>query len=229
MPVQSLEKYPWYHGRIMRNKAEYYLNNGVDGSFLVRESESTPGDFSISLRCNGKVGPGSVSPRAKLLCAPGGAMRRPGRGWLTLSPACNATAQVLHYRINKSAAGLYVQKDSVFPTLPLLVAHLGEQSGGLDCCLKYPVPQGDAVIYGVSRELDDRWELDRATIVLGPRLGAGQYGEVYEGTLRNYERKVAVKTFKEETTNAADFLEEANFMKKVRRLCGGVWRRGPAR
>jgi hypothetical protein len=42
--------------QISRNAAEYNLRNGIDGSFLVRESESNPGENSISLRFEGKVG-----------------------------------------------------------------------------------------------------------------------------------------------------------------------------
>ena len=44
-----------YHGPISRNAAEYLLSSGINGSFLVRESESSPGQCSISLRCEGRV------------------------------------------------------------------------------------------------------------------------------------------------------------------------------
>ena len=41
----------WYHGRITRNKAEeQLLKQPIDGAFLIRESESTPGDFSLSVK-----------------------------------------------------------------------------------------------------------------------------------------------------------------------------------
>ncbi|XP_075912150.1 uncharacterized protein LOC116938389 isoform X2 [Petromyzon marinus] len=54
-PVNSLEKHSWYHGPVSRNAAEYLLSSGINGSFLVRESESSPGQLSISLRCEGRV------------------------------------------------------------------------------------------------------------------------------------------------------------------------------
>ena len=39
-PVGSLDAYAWYHGRIERVKAENLLSSGINGSFLVRESET---------------------------------------------------------------------------------------------------------------------------------------------------------------------------------------------
>ena len=41
----------WFHGRITRAKAEEILSKQrFDGAFLIRDSESTAGDFSISVR-----------------------------------------------------------------------------------------------------------------------------------------------------------------------------------
>ena len=53
--VDSLEKHSWYHGNITRAEAELSLSSGINGSFLVRESESKPGQYSISLRYDGRV------------------------------------------------------------------------------------------------------------------------------------------------------------------------------
>ena len=46
---------PWYHGPISRQKAEFLLSSGINGSFLVRGSESVKGQRSISLRFEGRV------------------------------------------------------------------------------------------------------------------------------------------------------------------------------
>lgn len=54
-PVNSLDKFSWYHGLISRNASEYLLSSGINGSFLVRESESSPGQRSISVRFEGRV------------------------------------------------------------------------------------------------------------------------------------------------------------------------------
>lgn len=90
-PVNSLEKHSWYHGPVSRNAAEYLLSSGINGSFLVRESESSPGQRSISLRYEGRVyhyrintaSDGKVTPRflhvtlEVLKCRPGGAISGP--------------------------------------------------------------------------------------------------------------------------------------------------------
>ncbi|XP_069747228.1 cytoplasmic protein NCK2b [Narcine bancroftii] len=45
----------WYYGNVTRHQAEVVLNErGIDGDFLVRDSESSPSDLSISLKASGK-------------------------------------------------------------------------------------------------------------------------------------------------------------------------------
>ncbi|KAF7644818.1 hypothetical protein LDENG_00215260 [Lucifuga dentata] len=45
----------WYYGNVTRHQAECVLNErGVEGDFLVRDSESSPCDFSVSLKAVGK-------------------------------------------------------------------------------------------------------------------------------------------------------------------------------
>jgi hypothetical protein len=40
----------WYYGRITRADAEKLLGNKHEGAFVVRVSESSPGDFSLSVK-----------------------------------------------------------------------------------------------------------------------------------------------------------------------------------
>ena len=48
----EVTKANWYYGRIPRLQAENILiNSNQDGSFLVRLSESSPTDFSLSVKC----------------------------------------------------------------------------------------------------------------------------------------------------------------------------------
>ena len=44
--------------------------------------------------------------------------------------------KVFHYRISKNAAGVFVSKDSVFPTLPELNEHHSKKADGLIYQLK---------------------------------------------------------------------------------------------
>ena len=46
----------WFHGHITGKEAEKYLTvKGKNGSYLVRESQSKPGDFVLSVRTDDKV------------------------------------------------------------------------------------------------------------------------------------------------------------------------------
>ena len=52
----QMKDHQWYHGRITRANAEEKLSKQPqDGAFLIRESESTPGDFSLSVKFGGHV------------------------------------------------------------------------------------------------------------------------------------------------------------------------------
>ncbi|XP_064400460.1 tyrosine-protein phosphatase non-receptor type 11-like isoform X2 [Halichondria panicea] len=47
--VQLIEQ-EWYHGKLCRGDAEKILSNQPDHSFLLRDSESVPGGYSLSIR-----------------------------------------------------------------------------------------------------------------------------------------------------------------------------------
>lgn len=56
----------------------------------------------------------------------------------------------------------------------------------------------------------------RVLIILRSFIGGGQYGDVYEGVWKRYNKTVAVKTLKEDTMALKDFLEEACIMKEMK-------------
>ena len=58
-PVELLREV-WYHTGITRETAEERLEHGASGCFLVRESETKPGCFSLSLKYPGGVAHFSV-------------------------------------------------------------------------------------------------------------------------------------------------------------------------
>ncbi|KAL4228192.1 hypothetical protein ACF0H5_013626 [Mactra antiquata] len=51
----SLHAMPWFHGKINRDNAADLLKQRQDGLFLVRESVNFPGDYTLSVCCDGKV------------------------------------------------------------------------------------------------------------------------------------------------------------------------------
>ncbi|OWF47608.1 Growth factor receptor-bound protein 2 [Mizuhopecten yessoensis] len=59
VPMNYIQMTPhkWYKGKISRKKAEEILlkDHYPDGNFLLRDSESSPGDFSLSIRFNKDV------------------------------------------------------------------------------------------------------------------------------------------------------------------------------
>ncbi|XP_043461348.1 tyrosine-protein kinase Abl isoform X3 [Leptopilina heterotoma] len=113
-PVNSLEKHSWYHGRISRNAAEYLLSSGINGSFLVRESESSPGQRSISLRYEGRVYHYRINEDNE------------GKMFVTTESKFNTLAELVHHH-SMLSDGLITQllypapkqnKPTVFPLSP---------------------------------------------------------------------------------------------------------------
>ncbi|KAA0704888.1 Cytoplasmic protein NCK1 NCK adaptor protein 1 [Triplophysa tibetana] len=59
----------WYYGKVTRHQAEVALNQrGVEGDFLIRDSESSPNDFSISLKAQSKNKHFKVQLKDNLYC-----------------------------------------------------------------------------------------------------------------------------------------------------------------
>lgn len=137
------------------------------------------------------------------------------KGELSLSVLDNG--RVKHYKVKRlENAQYFVSRTKAFDTLKELVEYYSEQADGLcvrlgEPCKKMEAPQ----TYGLSYNTVDQWEIPRSSIKLNRKLGAGQFGEVYEG-LWNDTTAVAVKTLKPGSMDPADFLQEAQFMKRLR-------------
>lgn len=51
----QMKPHSWYVGKLRRMEAESLLRGKLDGGFLLRDSESTAGDFSLSVQFEGQV------------------------------------------------------------------------------------------------------------------------------------------------------------------------------
>uniref|UniRef100_A0A8C6SFL2 Tyrosine-protein kinase n=1 Tax=Neogobius melanostomus TaxID=47308 RepID=A0A8C6SFL2_9GOBI len=137
------------------------------------------------------------------------------KGELSLSVLDNG--RVKHYKLRKLENGqYYVSRTKSFDTLKELVDWYSAEADGLcvrlgEPCLKLEAP----TTFGLSYNTVDTWEIPRSSIKLGRKLGAGQFGEVFEG-LWNDTTTVAVKTLKPGSMDTEDFMREAQFMKRLR-------------
>ena len=148
------------------------------GSFLVRDSQTTSGDYSLSIR---------------------------------------DTEMVRHYRIRRlDSGGFFVNPRVAFETISELVQYYQMQADGLCVNLKAPClisekPQTT----GLSKGTNEVLEMDRKSVHTVKKLGAGHFGEVWQG-IWNDTTEVAVKTLKKGTVSMNKFLEEVALIKKLR-------------
>jgi len=121
-----------------------------------------------------------------------------------------------HYRIQTIDGNLTIDEEVFFKDLDEMIAHYRGDSDGLCHHLVKALPQK-----GGKEQIDKKkfttggWELDAKHLTREQMLGAGQFGEVFEGTYKG--TKVAVKTLKEVTDEAVhEFLAEADVMTKMK-------------
>ncbi|XP_031717622.1 tyrosine-protein kinase fynb isoform X1 [Anarrhichthys ocellatus] len=235
-PVDSIQAEDWYFGKLGRKDAERQLQSTGNprGTYLIRESETTKGAFSLSIRDWDDV-KGDHVKHYKIRKLDSG-------GYYITTRAQFDTLQQLVQHYSDRAAGLccrlVVPCHKGMPRLAdlsvktkdvweipreslQLIKRLGngqfgevwmESADGLcfnltAVCVNY-IP--DTV--GLNH---DAWEISRDTLDLEVKLGTGCFADVFYGTW-NGTTKVAVKTLKPGTMSPESFLEEAQIMKKLR-------------
>ena len=143
------------------------------GSFLVRDSEKTPGAYSISVR---------------------------------------DTNVVRHFKVYKEdEEKFYIHKEQYFNSVQELVNFYCMCSNGLSVglkksCLIVEPPQPSNI------PKPEEFEVERNSVTPIKRIGAGQFGELWEGTWD--DKQVAVKV-QPDNADSLDFLEEIAVLKEL--------------
>ncbi|KAH3696448.1 hypothetical protein DPMN_083913 [Dreissena polymorpha] len=182
----TLESQDWFFGKVTRKEAERNL--------LVKENP-----VGVFLIRESETCPGSY------------VLSIHDHDQTKQAPDC-----VKHYKMrNMDDGGVYIAARRPFRNIMELVEHYKLAADGLCRALSSPCPRAAPVMVDLSRETKDAWEIDRSTLQLMDRLGAGQFGEVWKGKW-NKTTFVAVKTLKPGTMSKEAFLAEAQIMKQCR-------------
>ncbi|XP_072474899.1 tyrosine-protein kinase Fes/Fps [Notamacropus eugenii] len=114
--------------------------------------------------------------------------------------------QPRHFII-QSSDNLYRLEGDGFPSIPLLIDHLLRSQQPLT------KKSGISLNKAISK---DKWALNHEDLVLGERIGRGNFGEVFSGRLRADNTLVAVKSCRETLPSdlKAKFLQEARILKQ---------------
>ncbi|XP_075729505.1 tyrosine-protein kinase Src-2 [Rhipicephalus microplus] len=123
---------------------------------------------------------------------------------------------VKHYKVKTmDNGGFFVTTKKTFSTLQELISYYMEGANGLCHKLTIACPKPKPVVWDLSPETRDEWEIPRSAVQLLRKLGSGNFGEVWYGVWKG-STEVAIKTLKPGTMDPAAFLQEAAIMKKFR-------------
>ncbi|XP_051853515.1 tyrosine-protein kinase Fyn isoform X4 [Antechinus flavipes] len=235
-PVDSIQAEEWYFGKLGRKDAERQLLSfgNPRGTFLIRESETTKGAYSLSIRDWDDM-KGDHVKHYKIRKLDNG-------GYYITTRAQFETLQQLVQHYSERAAGLccrlVVPCHKGMPRLTdlsvktkdvweipreslQLIKRLGngqfgevwmEKADGLCFNLTVVASSCTPQTVGLAK---DAWEVARDSLLLEKKLGQGCFAEVWFGTW-NGNTKVAIKTLKPGTMSPESFLEEAQIMKKLK-------------
>ncbi|XP_075964476.1 tyrosine-protein kinase Lck isoform X2 [Anarhichas minor] len=210
--MTTVETEPWFFKNISRNEAMRLLLSPGNtlGSFLIRESETTQGSFSLSIRdLDHNTGEGVKHYRIRNMDN-GGFYITAKISFISLkelvqhhSRACSPLRGLIEITVGSSS------EQYLTCVLSLSLCRPGEADG---LCTKLMKPCQSRAPQ--KPWWQDEWEIPRESLKLERRLGAGQFGEVWMG-LYNNTRTVAIKNLKMGTMSVEAFLAEANMMKNL--------------
>ena len=129
------------------------------------------------------------------------------------SLAVRDVERVRFYRIKGlETGGYFVTRRVTFETIQELVEYYKQQADGLctnlqQVCVQPEKPQ----TAGLSKAVNENWEIDKQSLRLVRKLGADEFGEVWVGQW-NTKTAVAVKTLKLGIISMEKFLQEAAIM-----------------
>ncbi|NXU58950.1 FES kinase, partial [Turnix velox] len=144
-------------------------------------------------------------PRAEvqeLLSCNGDFLVRESQGKQELVLSVLWDGQLRHFIIQASENSYRLEGEG-FPTIPLLIQHLLQS--------RQPLTRRSGVV--LARAVPkDKWVLNHEDVLLGERIGRGNFGEVFSGRLRTDNTPVAVKSCRETLPPElkAKFLQEAS-------------------
>lgn len=197
----EISDYDWFHGPITRMDSETLLTGRCAGSFLVRESDLHFGDLTLCV-----VGPPQDCTQAV-----------PHATEAVKDPHCFAflggSTNIQHYRIMRRK--MDALSTSLTKTIKKLRYTLDEQdwfSDLSDLIEYYSWPDRGLVfplLHPVSdmhrkrlRDLKQKgWIVTRKELILGDRIGHGEFGEVMKATYHGDQ--VAVKIYKNTASKLA--------------------------
>ncbi|KTF76140.1 hypothetical protein cypCar_00031023 [Cyprinus carpio] len=206
-PVDSIQAEEWYFGKMGRKDAERQLlaQNNPRGTFLIRESETTKGAYSLSIR-DWDDAKGDHVKHYKIRKLDNG-------GYYITTRTQFDTVQELVVHYTERAAGLCcrligscrrgmpkladlsvktkdvweIPRESLQLIKKLGNGQFGEvwmgSNDGLCCYLTKACPNATPQTMGLGR---DAWEIARETLQLNRKLGQGCFGDVWMGSLLDF-------------------------------------------
>ena len=155
------------------------MNHSINecGSFLVRDSEKTPGAYSLAVR---------------------------------------DTDRIRHFKIYRQnyEGRFYIHNEQYFNSVQCLITFYTTYCNGLGVILKKPCLIAEQPLTTSDlTKFNEAWETKRSLVHPIKKIGAGQFGELWQGTWNDIP--VAIK-IQPDDADSYEFIEEVDVLKKLK-------------